>query len=69
LRRGVKYQNGEPFDARSVKFFYDTMNDPKNISPSKSNHTWVARVDIVDDHYGARDHARALSGGARQSSR
>jgi peptide/nickel transport system substrate-binding protein len=50
LRRGVKYQNGEPFDARSVKFFYDTMNDPKNISPSKSNHTWVARVDIVDDH-------------------
>jgi ABC-type transport system substrate-binding protein len=26
------------------------MNDPKNISPSKSNHTWVARVDIVDDY-------------------
>jgi ABC-type transport system substrate-binding protein len=50
LRRAVKYQNGEPFDARSVKFFYDTMNDPKNISPSKSNHTWVARVDIVDDY-------------------
>jgi peptide/nickel transport system substrate-binding protein len=50
LRRGVKFQNGEPFDARTVKFFYDTMNDPKTLSPTKSNHTWVARVDIVDDY-------------------
>ena len=50
LRRGVKFHNGETFDARSVKFFYDTMNDPKFQSPTKSNHNWVARVDIVDDY-------------------
>src|SRR5436190_5139307 len=26
LRRGVKFHNGEPFNAQTVKFFYDTMN-------------------------------------------
>ena len=50
LRQGVLFQNGEKFDARAVKAFYDAMNDPENLSPSKSNHNWVERVDIVDDH-------------------
>jgi peptide/nickel transport system substrate-binding protein len=50
LRRNVLFQNGEKFDARAVKAFYAAMNDPKNLSPSKSNHSWVARVDIVDDY-------------------
>lgn len=50
LRRDVKFQNGEPFNARTVKFFYDTMNDPKVLSPTKSNHNWVARVDVVNDY-------------------
>ncbi len=50
LRRDVTVQNGEKFTARAVKFFYDVMNDPKMLSPTKSNHAWVARVDIVDDY-------------------
>ena len=50
LRQGVKFQNGEPFNAQAVKFFYDTMNDPKVISPSKTNHTWVKQVEILDDY-------------------
>ena len=50
LRQGVKFQNGEPFNAQAVKFFYDTMNDPKVISPSKTNHTWVKEVQILDDY-------------------
>ena len=39
LRQNVRFQNGEPFDGRAVKVFYDAMNDPKNLSPAKSNHT------------------------------
>lgn len=50
LRQGVKFHNGEPFNALAVKFFYDTMNDPAVVSPSKANHTWVTRVEIVDDY-------------------
>jgi peptide/nickel transport system substrate-binding protein len=50
LRRDVTFQNGEKFNAHAVKFFYDVMNDPKVLSPTKSNHNWVARVDIVDDY-------------------
>ncbi len=50
LRQGVKFHNGERFNAQTVKFFYDTMNDPAVVSPSKTNHTWVTRVEVVDDY-------------------
>ena len=50
LRKGVKFQDGEVFNANAVKFFYDLMRDPKFKSPSKSNHSWTTAVDIVDDY-------------------
>ena len=50
LRKGVKFHDGEDLNAATVKFFYDTMNDPKTISPSKTNHTFVKEVQIVDDY-------------------
>ncbi len=50
LRKNVRFQNGEPFNASVVKFYYDTMNDPNFQSPAKSNHTWVKNVEIVDDY-------------------
>lgn len=50
FRQGVKFQNGEPFNANSVKYFFDLMRDPKFKSPTKSNHSWVKSVDVVDDH-------------------
>src|SRR4051812_10551634 len=49
LRKGVKFHNGEPFNASVVKFSYDTILDPNVKSPSKTNHTFVRRVDVVDD--------------------
>ena len=50
LRKGVKFQNGELFNANSVKYFYDLMRDPKFVSPTKSNHSWTTQVDVVDDY-------------------
>ena len=49
LRQGVKFQNGEPFNAAAVEFFYDTMGDPAFKSPAKSNHVWVAKTEVIGD--------------------
>ena len=50
LRKGVKFSNGEPFDARSVKFTLERIRNPK----IKARTTIVRRmaldrVEIVDD--------------------
>jgi peptide/nickel transport system substrate-binding protein len=50
LRKGVKFQDGEPFNAKAVKFFYDLMSDPNFRTPAKSNHSWVKTTEIVDDY-------------------
>jgi peptide/nickel transport system substrate-binding protein len=49
LRRGVKFHNGEPFTAESVKFSLERIVNPEQKSPIRSNFTWLKRVDIVDD--------------------
>ena len=50
LREGVKFQDGEPFDAAAVKFSYETVLDPANKSPSRADHTFVDHVEVVDPH-------------------
>ncbi len=50
LRQGVKFHDGEPFNASVVKFSYDTMLDPNVKSPSKTNHTFVKSVQVIDDY-------------------
>ncbi|MBL6958378.1 MAG: ABC transporter substrate-binding protein [Rhodospirillales bacterium] len=37
LRRGVRFHNGEPFDARAVKFTYETVMDPA----IKAGNAWI----------------------------
>jgi peptide/nickel transport system substrate-binding protein len=50
LRKGVRFHNGEPFNAESVKFSFDRVLNPEQKSPIRGNFTWVKSVDIVDEH-------------------
>ncbi len=48
LRPGVKFHDGNNFEARDVKFTFDAIMDPKNISPRLSDFEPVKNVDVVD---------------------
>ncbi len=48
LRQGVKFHNGEPFDAEAVKFTIDRIIDPAANAPTLSYIRTVTGVEIVD---------------------
>ena len=48
LRTGVKFDNGEPFNAESVKFTIERGLDPK--CPQRPTVSWVKEVKVIDDH-------------------
>jgi peptide/nickel transport system substrate-binding protein len=50
LRQGVKFHNGEPFNADTVKYNLERLMNPEQKSPQRGNIAWLDRVDIVDDH-------------------
>ena len=50
LRKGVRFHNGESFNAESVKFTIDRVLNPEQKSPIRGNFTWIKSVDIVDEH-------------------
>ena len=50
LRQGVKFHNGEPFNADSVKFTIDRVLDPATKSVTRGNFTWIKEVKIVDEY-------------------
>jgi peptide/nickel transport system substrate-binding protein len=50
LRQGVKFHNGEPFNAEAVKFTIDRVLDPATKSVTRGNLTWIKEVKIVDEY-------------------
>ncbi len=48
LRENVKFHDGHTFDAHDVKFTYDAIMDPKNLSPRIADYEPVKEVTVVD---------------------
>ncbi|HET8577649.1 MAG TPA: ABC transporter substrate-binding protein [Methylomirabilota bacterium] len=48
LRQGVKFHNGEEFDADAVKFSLDRLRDPELKNRQAGNFKLVSGVDVVD---------------------
>ena len=49
LRRGVKFQNGEPFNAAAVKFSYDRAGNDKSTNKDKRTFAGLT-TQVVDDY-------------------
>lgn len=50
LRPNVKFHDGHVFDAGDVKFTYEAILNPKNLSPRISDYEPVKTVVVVDPH-------------------
>lgn len=50
LRRDVRFHDGHALTARDVKFTYDAIMEPKNLSPRTADFEPIKHVEIIDDH-------------------
>jgi ABC-type transport system substrate-binding protein len=50
LRPGVTFHDGHPVSAGDVRFTYDAIMDPRNLSPRVSDYEPVKEVRVVDPH-------------------
>jgi ABC-type transport system substrate-binding protein len=50
LRRGVRFHDGHEFSAADVKFTYETIVDPRNLSPRVPDYEPVKSVETPDRH-------------------
>lgn len=51
LRTGVKFHNGEAFNAEAVKFTFDRLlGDEGAKGPQRSNYAAIASVDVIDEN-------------------
>ncbi len=50
LRPDVKFQDGHTFGAKDVKFTYESIMDPKNLSPRIADYEPVKVVSVIDPH-------------------
>ena len=48
LRPNVKFHDGHVLDAHDVKFTYEAIMNPKNLSPRLSDYEPVKRVEVLD---------------------
>ncbi|NTV34092.1 MAG: hypothetical protein HGA50_12480, partial [Deltaproteobacteria bacterium] len=48
LRPNVKFHDGHPFTADDVKFTYEAIMDPRNLSPRVPDYEPVKQVDVFD---------------------
>jgi peptide/nickel transport system substrate-binding protein len=48
LRQGVKFHNGEDFDAQSVKFTVERVFKPETQAPLLTTYQTIDRVDVID---------------------
>jgi peptide/nickel transport system substrate-binding protein len=50
LRRGIKFHNGEPFDADDVVYTLNYVSKPENKSTTQQNVNWIAEAVKVDQY-------------------
>jgi peptide/nickel transport system substrate-binding protein len=50
LRKGVTFQNGEPFNANTVKFSFERAAAEKSVNKDKRTFAKMQRVAAIDDH-------------------
>lgn len=50
LKQGVKFSNGEEFDAESVKFTIERVLDPKTKAPYRTRVAIIDKVQVVDKY-------------------
>ncbi len=50
LRHGIQFHDGHALTARDVKFTYDAIMNPKNLSPRTADFEPIKRVEIMDEH-------------------
>lgn len=50
LRKGVRFHDGHELDSNDVKFTYEAILSPKNLSPRTSDFEPIKRVEAIDTH-------------------